>query len=264
MKLHLVLFSLLFIGKAIEAEEAVIVGPLQDGSLPLPAPKLDLPPVEIKETKTHQLPDRTVTIHRIKDPSLFLEPEKKLENSEHSEVTADDSFQSAAVQERLASQSKTSHLFVSATVVDGHATFLQWWHDGEVYSAWSHADWMVLTSLTAFKKGDQQFSSLLMAGEMSSAHLAQDSPLRIPANLPTEVGSYRVEQGNLANKEAFVGIEALHEIYRNDYARLKAAYDLREQRRQAREDELAVRPSKPENITLHYWKVQPKKKGGGK
>ena len=68
--------------------------------------------------------------------------------------------------------------------------------------------------------------------------------------------------GDLTNAEAFAGINAFHDLYRSDYPRLKAACDLREQRQRQRQAELAANPPRPEDITIHYWKVQPEKKGG--
>jgi hypothetical protein len=62
-------------------------------------------------------------------------------------------------------------------------------------------------------------------------------------------------QGDLTNTEAYEGITALHELYRSDYARLKQAYDLREQRRKEREAALRANPPVPEDVVLHFWKV---------
>jgi hypothetical protein len=83
-------------------------------------------------------------------------------------------------------------------------------------------------------------------------------------------GTYRVIQGALSNAAAFEGITAFHELYQSDFARLKEAYELREQRRREQEAELLANPPKPKDIVLHYWKVEPKKEtparpmGGGR
>jgi len=239
-----------------------IVGELSDGTPSPPAPKPELPPVEIRETKVVQLPDRQVTIHRIADPGL-PDPRPKLPERQEMSAEEIEAFRSSpAVQQWLEEAAKTTHLFISATVVDDRATFLRWWHDGTEYQAWSNSDWMILTGFAECQKGDKRFVSLLMAGRMSSANLPADSPYRIPDDLPAEPGTYRITQGDLANTEAYKGITALHELYRSDYARLKQAYDLREQRRMEREAALRANPPQPKDIVLHYWKVQPKRRLG--
>jgi hypothetical protein len=239
-----------------------IVGELADGTPAVPAPKPELPEVEIRESKVVQLPDRQVTIHRIADPGL---PDPRPKIPEQQEMSAEEieAFRnSPEVQQWLEQAAKTTHLFISATVVDDRATFLRWWHDGAEYQAWSNSDWKVLTGFAECQKGDKRFVSLLMAGRLSSANLPADSPYRIPADLPAEPGTYRITQGDLSNVEAYEGITALHELYRSDYTRLKHAYDLREQRRKEREAALRANPPVPEDIVLHYWKVQPKRRLG--
>jgi hypothetical protein len=243
-------------------DPVTIVGELSDGTPPPPAPKPELPPVEIRETKVVQLPDRQVTIHRIADPGL-PDPRPKLPERQAMSAEEIEAFRnSPAVQQWLEKAAKTTHLFISATVVDDRATFLRWWHDGAEYQAWSNSDWMILTGFAECQKDDKRFISLLMAGRMSSVTLPADSPYRIPDDLPAEPGAYRITRGDLANPEAYEGITALHELYRSDYTRLKQAYDLREERRKEREAALRANPPVPEDIVLHYWKVQPKRRLG--
>jgi len=238
-----------------QGESVTIVGELSDGTPPPPAPEPELPPVDIRETKVVQLPDRQVTIHRIADPGL---PDPRPKIPERQEMSAEEieAFRnSPEVQQWLEQAAKTTHLFISATVIDDRATFLRWWHDGAEYQAWSNSDWMVLTGFAECQKGDKRFVSLLMAGRMSSANLPADSPYRIPDDLPAEPETYRITRGDLANTNAYEGISALHDLYRSDYARLKQGYDLREQRRKEREAALRANPPVPEDVVLHFWKV---------
>lgn len=242
---------------AVQDAPVTIVGELSDGTPPPQAPKPipKLPPVKIRETKVVQLPDRQVTIHRIADPGL-PDPRPKLpERREFSAEEIEAFRNSPQVQQGLNEAAKTTHLSISATVVDGRATLLRWWHDGAEYQAWSNSDWMILTGFAECQKGDKRFVTILMAGQMSSANLPADSPYRIPDDLPAEPGTYRITQGDLANTEAYEGITALHELYRSDYARLKQAYDLRELRRKNREAALRANPPQPEDVVLHFWKV---------
>lgn len=150
-------------------------------------------------------------------------------------------------------------MFISATVVDQQATLLRWWHEGTEYRAWSNADWMILTGFSDFVKDGHHYTALLMAGRIHSEPLPPESPYRIPANFPEQPGTFILTQGDPADDRAISGISALHEIYLNDYARLAAAYDLRERRRIEREAYLRANPPVPEDVVLHYWKVQPER-----
>lgn len=266
------LLGILWLPVSVPAQEepVTIVGPLADGTPAPPAPKPELPEVEIRETKVVQLADRKVTINRIKDPGL---PDPRPTPPKTIGLTTEEieAFRnSPEVQRWIEEAAKTTHLFISATVVDHRATQIRWWHDGAEYRAWSNANWLYLTGFGECQKGDKRFSTLLMAGNIDSGWLPEDSPLRIPDDLPETPGTYQLIQGDITNAEAFEGINALHELYRSEFARLKEAYELREQRRQEREAELRANPPKPKDIVLHYWKVEPKKeaptrpKGGGR
>jgi len=88
-----------------------IVGELSDGTPSPPAPKPELPPVEIRETKVVQLPDRQVTIHRIADPGL-PDPRPKLPERQEMSAEQIDAFRnSPAVQQWLEEAAKTNPPF---------------------------------------------------------------------------------------------------------------------------------------------------------
>lgn len=244
---------------AFADDRATIIGGIADGTPPPPAPVKELPEVDVRETVIQELPDRTVTINHVADPKL---PDPRPKLPERNDLSAEEieAFRSSPqVQAWLERQAKTTHMFISATVVDRRATFLRWWHDGTEYRAWSNADWMILTGFSDFEKGDHHYSALLMAGRLSSESLPLESPYRIPANFPEQPGTFILTHGVPANNKAISGISALHDIYLNDYARLSAAYDLRERRRIEREAYLRANPPVPEDVVLHYWKVQPER-----
>jgi hypothetical protein len=52
-------------------------------------------------------------------------------------------------------------------------------------------------------------------------------------------------------------IQAIHDIYNNEYNRLKLAHQGREQARIQRDAELKANPPKPQDITLNYWNIDP-------
>lgn len=218
--------------------------------------------MSIRETKVVRFPDRKVTIHSIANPGLPAPRPRLPERQELSQEEIDAFRDSPEVRQWLEEAAKTTHLFISATVIDGRATFLRWWHEGAEYQAWSNADWMLLTGFTKFRKGDKRFVSLLMAGRLNSEQLPAESRYHIPEDLPVEQATYRITQGSLTDGEAYEGITALHELYRSDYTRLKRAYDFRELRRMERQAALRANPPEPEDIVLHYWKVQPKRRLG--
>lgn len=255
------LLGILWLPVAVPAQDepVTIVGELADGTPAPPAPKPELPEVEIRETLVHQLADRKITINRIKDPGL-PDPRPKLpKTTELTEEEIEAFRNSPEVQRWIEEASKVTHLFITGAVVDHRATLIRWRYDGTEYRAWSNANWLYLSGFGECQKGDRRFSTLLLAWNSSSEHLPEDSPYRIPEDLPETPGTYRVIQGDLTNAEAFEGITALHELYRSDFARLKEAYELREQRRKEREAELRANPPVPVDIVLHYWKVQPKR-----
>ena len=244
-------------------EPVVIVGELDDG-IPDPSPlRPELPNAEILETVTHQLADRKITIHRIKDPNWPNPPPPVPRMTELSPEEMEAFRNSPEVQQWLQAADNSTHLFIFATVVDHRATLLRWWHDGAEYRAWSNANWLYLTGFSECRKGDRSFLPLLAAVDIDSARLPEDSPYRIPEDLPAEPGSYYVIHGDLANAAAFEGITALHELYRSDYDRLKAAYELRKENRQAYEAALRANPPVPEDIVLYYSKMLPEQSEGG-
>lgn len=241
-------------------EKVTIVGNLSDGTQVLPAPKPELPELEIRETKVVQLPDRKVSIHRIADPGL---PPPRPKLLEWEEMSAEDIEQvHKQAQQGKDQAAKTTYFFISATIVDNRATLLRWRHGETEYQAWSSSDWMLLTIVTECKKGDKHFVTHIMAGQLSSKNLLADSPYRIPENFSAVPGTYQITKGDLENYDAYEGITALHTLYRSDYTLLKQAVDLREQRRKERKAALRANPPEPEDIVLHYRKVQPKRRLG--
>jgi hypothetical protein len=259
--------SLLLPFVATAQERATIVGSIADGTH-LPMPMRVLPAVEVRESSVCQLPDRKITFNRIANPGLPSPRPAILAQNERSPEQIEALRNSPEFQKRIKESARTTYLSISATVVDHRATFLRWWHAGKEYRAWSNADWMILTGFTDWQKDNRRFSSFLAAGRLDSTKLPADSMFRIPDDfLPEEPGTYRVIQGD-SDPEAYIGMTGLHELYLNNYARLKIDLDLREQRRKEQQDELRRNPPKPQNIVLNYWKVKPQKnisemQGGG-
>lgn len=241
--------------------EVTVIGPLIDGSPPPPSEPEKAPDVEVRETVTRSVGERDATIHRIADPSPSTPPLRDQE----SVVIEDQEGRAPAPLATVAQGASIANLVVSATVVDGYATYLRWWHEGSEYRAWSHADWRLLTGFSQFEKDGERFSLLLMASSVQSSSLPNDSIYRIPSPFPT-VGNFQLLQGDPSDSEAIEGMAALHELYVSEYDRLAQARNIRLQNAAAREAAEEERRNKDDGIVLHYWKVQPeegaKAKGG--
>ena len=223
------------------ADEAVtIIGHLADGSQTIAGERREIPALEIHDTVVQTVPQGSITIHRVKPP------DSPLPSRFESEVSGDAYLGDAAtVNEFLA---------VFATVVDRRATYLRWFFDRQEYSAWSNVDFNYLLGFSRFRKGDREFTSMLFLSNVASsdrAGLSQEVDDFL-ATLPADSPGFLPVEGDFANAEALEGIEALHDLYVAEEARLKDAYELRQQ---AKDEEI---PSEPEtkDVTVHFWKVQ--------
>ncbi len=249
----------LWLPTASLGQQAVILGEISDGTPPPPAPKPELPEFEILETAERQLPDRSLTVHRVKNPGLPRPEPAAAGTAGLSPEQVGALRDTSARREWLAQREKTTIVFLSATIVDGRATLLRWWHEGGTWQAWSNIDFNDLTGFGSYAKGDRLFALFLGVGNLNSASLPAHSPFRIPPDLPAGPPVFRVIQGDPNDAEALLPVAALHEIHANESARLRQARILREQRKREREAELLANPPVPEGIVLYHWKVQPAK-----
>ena len=64
-----------------------------------------------------------------------------------------------------------------------------------------------------------------------------------------------------------VPIQSLHDLYNNEFGRLKTAYEGRELARIQHEADLKAHPPQPQNLVVNFWTTdtpKPAKKGGAK
>ena len=117
-------------------------------------------------------------------------------------------------------------------MVDRRATYARWFFDRqELYQAWSNVDFNYLLGFSRFRKGDREFTSMLFLSNLKSvirAGLSQEVDDFL-ATLPADGHGFLPVEGDFANAEALEGIEALHDLYVAEEARLKDAYELRQQ-----------------------------------
>ena len=255
---------------------ACILGDLPDGTPPPPQPPKPTFVVAAKDiltTATQQQGGRTITIRRIKPIALPPPPKP---------APVQTALEQAALQEELAEtgvlQPKWDFLFLGATVFrtkdSPPRTLVTYWPSitGEV-SFWSSADFGLLAGMGDFAAANGQTFSMFMAwgyedidGSMADFQASHDRPYEAPLmpRFPDGKATFSIIGAAAADPEVLVPIQALHDIYNNEFARLKAAYEGRERAQLQREAELKANPPRPKNITLNYWRTErpaPAKRG---
>jgi hypothetical protein len=151
---------------------------------------------------------------------------------------------------------------LSAVVVDGRASRLDWWQDGMSGVAWSNVNFNHFESLTHLDVAGVRYAVFMLITNISSSGLPADSSFRIPADLMPGAPLLRVEQGAL--DETRVGVlSALHDLYRQDGAKLRWAWEERMRTAKLRAAAEAQSHLEDKVPVVRYWKVQPKRNGGG-
>ncbi len=250
---------------------ARILGKLPDGTPPppqLPKPGFVAPAEKILSTNTFQEGGRTITVHEIAPIALPPPPEVIVPAEPSPEFRQ-------RLAELRASQPKVHHLSISATVYREKdkptRTLVRYWsaEQNQALNAvvfWSSADFSLLSGLPGFVTSDGRKCSLLMAwgvrdDQRNAALLAKHgrtyTPPVIP-ELPVGKATFLITSGTPGEK-ALADIQSLHDLYNNEYEKLLAAYQGREQARLVREAELKAHPPQPKDIVLNHWRVQPAK-----
>jgi hypothetical protein len=253
---------------------ARILGNIPDGTPPPPQPPKPVfvvPARDILATTTHQQGGRTITIRKIKPIALPPPPEP----TPVPLAATDPAFQErlAEFKERLAAyralHPRSDTLFLSATVYrsEGVAprTFVRYWPggtNGEI-SFWSSADFALISGIHSFADSAGKTHDLFMGWGYSdtdrmTAMLASRGreyhPPVIPG-FPAGPATYAIV-GTAPAAELLMPIQALHDLYNNEYERLKTAYEGRERARIEREAYLKAHPPQPRDITLNYWRTE--------
>jgi hypothetical protein len=118
-------------------------------------------PVASAETRptervTAPLEDRKLIVEHTHDPGWGRVPQETKAAPPLNDPQRTALRQQPHVRAAIERAAATVHLDISATVVDQRATFLQWWHKGRDYSAWSNLDWSLLVGITRWEaKGKQ-------------------------------------------------------------------------------------------------------------
>lgn len=233
-----------------------VIGQVADGSPGLPNVPKVLPAAEILSTKVVQDKGRKITMRKIVPPMLPAPPQPRMLSEE--ELAAIERFRNSEQFRRSQEAEQVSEFcFVSATVYDGQATQVMWWHKNEPFVAWSNLDWNVMGGFHQFEGKGQRFSFIMGAGATSSrARQLREPDFRLPdlPNLTVEGPSYVLVSGDKEDEVAIKFIDVLHDLYEAEGPRLIAARVTRDQNREKAEAKLKANPPKPKDTVIQYWR----------
>jgi hypothetical protein len=248
---------------------ARILGSVPDGTPPPPEPpkpKFIVPAKDVLESKSIQQGGRTITVRKIKPIALPPPPPSPEPLSPEAQ---------AAFRERVAAyretHPRTKMAFLSATVFrSGDSpprSLVRCWSEGkkEMVTFWSSADFGLIAGIHSFADAAGTHHAMLMGWgyvdldkrpEMLAAHLKAYGATTLPP-LPDDKASFEIIGASLT-AEDLAPIQALHDLYNNEHARLKSAFEGRERARLEREAHLRANPPQPKDITLNYWRTERK------
>lgn len=255
---------------------ARILGEIPDGTPPPPAPpkpEFRIASRDILDTVSHEQGGRTITIRQIK-PIALPPPPAPVEPS--AEVKAEFSQRLAEYREE---HPKSGLLFLGATVFRSKdsppRTLVRYWPEGgrEDITFWSSADFALIAGgINSFVDSAADSHHLMMGwgnvdiDRMSELQTAKGREYDAP-DMPEFAEGKATFQivGKQPAAADLVPIQALHDLYNSELARLKTAYEGREAARIERETYLKAHPPQPKDITLNYSRVETpasKEKGG--
>jgi len=252
-----------------ETTTARILGNIPDGTPPppsLPKPQYHVPTRDILDTKAHQQGGRTITIREIKPIDLPPPPPPP------KPATAG---QDAEFSQRLAEyrepHPKNELLFLGATVLRSkHSpprTLVRWWPQGGkgTITFWSSADFALIAGgINSFADTAGDSHHLLMGwgnvdiDRMAELYAAKGREYGAPdlPEFPEGKAVFELTGDTKPTAEDLAAIQALHDLYNSEYARLKSAFEGRERARIEREEHLKADPPQPKDITLNYWRTE--------
>ena len=253
---------------SVEATPARILGKIADGTPPPPEPpkpKFIIPAKDVLESKSIQQGGRTITVRKI-DP-ITLPPPK--------EPAAQIDFTDPAVQERIAkfrTKNKGNYrsLLVSATVYRFNESpprsLVRVWPQaqGQPVTVWSSADFSLLSGFSTFVGPSGETNSLMLMWSVTNLdnqtafHAKFASRFKAPEIplFPPGKATFMVTAGE-ATPETLAALQSLHDLYNNEFHRLKAAFEGRERAQRLQEAELKANPPKPKDVVFSYWNMVP-------
>jgi hypothetical protein len=247
---------------------ASILGEIPDGTPPppqLPKPKYHVASRDVLHTATHEQGGRTITIQQIKPIDLPPPP---------APMVPDAGELSPEFKQRLdefrQTNPKSGLLLVGATVFRSKdsppRTLVRFWPEGSGHAItfWSSADFALIAGgINSFMDTAGDTHHLLMGwgnvdiDRMSELYAAKGREYDAPAPPEFTEGkaSFQIT-GDQPGAEKLVAIQSLHDIYNDQYERLKTAFEGRERARIERAEYLKANPPQPKSITLNFWRTE--------
>ena len=230
--------------------DMAIIGPIEDGTPPPPAPLSAPSCFNVMATRVRQLSDHKVIMHRVADPGLPDPPASPPPMNKQAMAAL---RASPKWQAMIAKRGKATVIQLSATVVDHEATFLRWRYEGEEYQAWSNIDFNHFGGFGEFTKSGRRYLLFMELGNVNSEPVPMPGWPGEPPELAADGPAYILVKGDSSKPAAVEPIGALHDLYLAAGERLAAAYEGREHARAGREAFLKAHPPVPSDTVVYFW-----------
>jgi len=144
---------------------------------------------------------------------------------------------------------QTCLLWFYVMVHEDGLSYIEWWPEGGggPYAAWSQADFRYMSMIPDFEVENTETRYLIFPSVF-----LRPRPGAQPAERPAIAADgpgYVLVKGDPDNARAIAPFAALHQIYREEYAMLKADYELREA---ARDAAAALPLPPPQDVVLRF------------
>lgn len=250
-RMRAALFALAAFPTLAFSQEARLLGEVADGKPAAPVPPKVVPKFSVLSTTTHRLKDRKILMQRVADPRL---PERPAPPTAKSKEEVEALRASPEWQELIAKYKKTELMMLSATVVDGRATFLRWWHEGEEYEAWSNVDFNHFSGFAEFEAGEKHFAYMMAVGNVSPAGDRNLAWVGKPPELGVDYPAFTIVKGDTSKADALGMMVSMHDLYENEREKLVAAHESRVTEQAKREAWLKANPPKPKDTVIQFWR----------
>lgn len=254
-----------------------IIGPLVGEPRPAltrpatpPPPRLHIPAQNTLKSEIHDFGDHTVTIEEVIPVALPPRPQPP------AVLTA--AQRQALIQSRPA-RSKIESVNLSTTVYDRRATLIDWTSKDRTqrFRAWSNIDFNYLRGITNIQHGDTHLlyfyfgignvDTQWIASRFSRFNRTYQKPIipELPASPETQP-TFVIVKGD-PGSEDLAGIRVLHDLYKAEHGRLKAAFEYQKIQNELHAADLRANPPQAPDLILKHWTISnqitvPTQKGG--
>ncbi len=245
---------------------ARLLGPLNDGTPPPPAPSKPafvVRPWDILEFKTVQQGGREINIQKINPIALPPRPQAP------APIDLNDPAIQQRIAERRAKYPAMKMLAVGATIYHSDnsppRSLVSLWPQtaGEPVTVWSSANFALLAGIPTFATSSGEKTSIMMMWSTINLDRTNNLQRNYARQFPRpEIpifregnATFQVVSGN-PTAETLASIQSLHDIYNNEHPQLLAAYQGRERARIAHEAEQKANPPLPKDLVLNYWHTE--------